>query len=80
MTGSSLLCLLYVAVTAYFLRGRAVIDGLTVYFPYDYIYKEQYEYMLEVKACLDAGVSGESVNVVFLCSKRTEADISVQLP
>lgn len=30
------------------------VDGLPVYFPYDYIYPEQYSYMLELKQCLDA--------------------------
>ncbi|KAK9823916.1 hypothetical protein WJX72_006337 [[Myrmecia] bisecta] len=30
------------------------IDGLTVYFPYEYIYPEQYRYMLELKRALDA--------------------------
>eukprot|EP00127_Corallochytrium_limacisporum_P002319 Clim_evm107s109 gene=Clim_evmTU107s109 len=30
------------------------IDGLLVYFPYDYIYPEQYSYMRELKYALDA--------------------------
>eukprot|EP01134_Creolimax_fragrantissima_P004010 CFRG4010T1 len=30
------------------------VDGLPVYFPYDFIYPEQYEYMLEFKRALDA--------------------------
>lgn len=30
------------------------IDDLTVYFPYDYIYPEQYRYMEELKKTLDA--------------------------
>ena len=30
------------------------VDGLLVYFPYDYIYPEQYAYMLELKRSLDA--------------------------
>uniref|UniRef100_A0A3Q1BE10 General transcription and DNA repair factor IIH helicase subunit XPD n=1 Tax=Amphiprion ocellaris TaxID=80972 RepID=A0A3Q1BE10_AMPOC len=30
------------------------IEGLLVYFPYDYIYPEQYSYMLELKRTLDA--------------------------
>nr|CDS28679.2 DNA repair helicase rad3:xp d [Hymenolepis microstoma] len=30
------------------------VDGLLVYFPYEYIYPEQYHYMLELKATLDA--------------------------
>ena len=30
------------------------VDGLLVYFPYDYIYPEQFSYMLELKKALDA--------------------------
>ncbi|CAH8843382.1 unnamed protein product [Trichobilharzia szidati] len=30
------------------------IDGLLVYFPYEYIYPEQYHYMIELKRTLDA--------------------------
>lgn len=33
---------------------RFMLDGLEVYFPYDYVYKEQYQYMLELKRALDA--------------------------
>lgn len=36
--------------------SRLNIDGLLVYFPYDYIYPEQYSYMLELKRTLDAKV------------------------
>lgn len=36
---------------------RINIDGLLVYFPYDYIYPEQYSYMFELKRSLDAKVS-----------------------
>lgn len=36
------------------LTMKVNIDGLLVYFPYDYIYPEQYSYMLELKRCLDA--------------------------
>lgn len=36
---------------------RLSVDGLLVYFPYDYIYPEQYAYMLELKRTLDAKVS-----------------------
>ena len=35
---------------------RLNVDGLLVYFPYDYIYPEQYTYMLELKRALDAKV------------------------
>lgn len=37
---------------------RLNIEGLLVYFPYDYIYPEQYSYMLELKRTLDAKVGG----------------------
>jgi hypothetical protein len=30
------------------------LEGLVVYFPYEYIYPEQYRYMLELKRALDA--------------------------
>ena len=30
------------------------VDGLLVYFPYDYIYPEQFSYILELKRALDA--------------------------
>lgn len=33
---------------------RLNVDGLIVYFPYDYIYPEQYEYMLALKRGIDA--------------------------
>ncbi|RLU24142.1 hypothetical protein DMN91_004352 [Ooceraea biroi] len=33
---------------------KITVDGLIVYFPYDYIYPEQYAYMLELKRGLDA--------------------------
>ncbi|KAJ4436082.1 hypothetical protein ANN_18709 [Periplaneta americana] len=33
---------------------RLSVDGLLVYFPYDYIYPEQFAYMLELKKGLDA--------------------------
>ncbi|KAG8515314.1 General transcription and DNA repair factor IIH helicase subunit XPD [Galemys pyrenaicus] len=35
-------------------RRRLNVDGLLVYFPYDYIYPEQFSYMLELKRTLDA--------------------------
>lgn len=35
-------------------KMRIDVDGLEVLFPYDYIYPEQYSYMLELKHCLDA--------------------------
>ena len=31
------------------------VEGLLVYFPYDYIYPEQFSYMLELKRSLEAG-------------------------
>ena len=33
---------------------RLNVDGLLVLFPYDYIYPEQFSYMLELKKALDA--------------------------
>lgn len=33
---------------------RLSVDGLLVYFPYDYIYPEQYAYMMELKKGIDA--------------------------
>jgi len=36
---------------------RLNVDGLLVYFPYDYIYPEQFSYMMELKQALDAKVS-----------------------
>eukprot|EP00051_Salpingoeca_urceolata_P018231 m.254711 g.254711 ORF g.254711 m.254711 type:complete len:754 (+) comp19149_c0_seq6:448-2709(+) len=33
---------------------RIPLEGLEVFFPYDYVYPEQYEYMLELKRILDA--------------------------
>ncbi|KAI8801402.1 hypothetical protein BJ742DRAFT_763294 [Cladochytrium replicatum] len=33
---------------------RFVLDGLPIYFPYDYIYPEQYAYMRDLKRALDA--------------------------
>jgi Rad3-related DNA helicase len=33
---------------------RFQLEGLTVYFPYPFIYPEQYQYMLELKHALDA--------------------------
>ena len=35
---------------------RVNIDGLLVVFPYDYVYPEQYAYMLDLKRSLDAQV------------------------
>lgn len=38
------------------------MDGLEVYFPYDYIYPEQVLYMEEVKKTLDAQVMNANVH------------------
>ncbi len=35
---------------------RFNIDDIEVLFPYDYIYPEQYQYMVELKSLLDNGV------------------------
>ena len=33
---------------------KFILDGLPVYFPYEFLYPEQYQYMLELKRALDA--------------------------
>ena len=33
---------------------RFNLDGLEVFFPYDYLYKEQYDYMYQLKKAIDA--------------------------
>lgn len=33
---------------------KFLLEGLVVYFPYEFIYPEQYRYMLELKRALDA--------------------------
>lgn len=33
---------------------RFDLDGLDVFFPYEYMYPEQFDYMLELKRSLDA--------------------------
>jgi hypothetical protein len=35
---------------------RLDVEGLSVLFPYDYIYPEQYAYMVELKRSIDAKV------------------------
>jgi DNA excision repair protein ERCC-2 len=35
-------------------RMRFPVDGLDVFFPYDFVYREQYQYMVELKRALDA--------------------------
>jgi hypothetical protein len=45
--------------------ARLNVDGLLVYFPYDYIYPEQFSYMLELKRTLDAKVGGEAALLAF---------------
>jgi DNA excision repair protein ERCC-2 len=34
---------------------KVLVDDLEVLFPYDTMYKEQFEYMLSLKACLGKG-------------------------
>lgn len=41
---------------------RLNIDGLLVLFPHDFIYPEQYSYMLELKRTLDAKVGRGGVS------------------
>ncbi|MGH0120997.1 UNVERIFIED_CONTAM: hypothetical protein FKN15_070189 [Acipenser sinensis] len=53
------------------IEGAAVlnVDGLLVYFPYDYIYPEQYSYMLELKRTLDAKAFPLEVTKLIYCSR-----------
>ena len=58
------------------------LEGLTVFFPYEYIYPEQYQYMLECKRALDAKGHGllevcllpSSPSVECLASEHTSTD------
>ncbi|KIH43957.1 hypothetical protein ANCDUO_26030, partial [Ancylostoma duodenale] len=45
---------MYGNASNYFGYWRIDVDGLEVYFPYDYVYPEQVLYMQEVKKALDA--------------------------
>ncbi|WAR19646.1 ERCC2-like protein, partial [Mya arenaria] len=45
------------------------VDGLLVYFPYDYIYPEQFMYMMELKKTLDAKNNPNEVNKLIYCSR-----------
>ena len=57
---------------------RLNVDGLLVYFPYEYIYPEQYAYMLELKRTLDAKVNVEPFFFLVL-SLFCHCIINVQL-
>ena len=46
---------------------RIDVDGLMVYFPYEYIYPEQYSYMLELKHTLDAEVKCADMSLFYEC-------------
>ena len=48
----------------YFFLIRINIDGLLVIFPYEYVYPEQYSYMLDLKRTLDAKVIKFGVRVI----------------
>jgi len=41
---------------------RFKIDELEVYFPYPAVYREQYDYMCELKRTLDARVTNLSIS------------------
>jgi len=57
VTSNEMFCSsIYLSINLHFCY-RISVDGLIVYFPYDYIYPEQYAYMLELKRGLDAKVS-----------------------
>ncbi|KAG7274628.1 hypothetical protein CRUP_009671 [Coryphaenoides rupestris] len=52
------------------------IDGLLVYFPYEYIYPEQYSYMLELKRTLDAKVAAVTDNIYNVCIDSMSVNIT----
>lgn len=63
------------------------IEGLTVYFPYEYIYPEQYDYMLDLKRTLDARGhcllemptgTGKTITLLSLITSYMLANPSVQ--
>ena len=45
------------------------LDGLRVYFPYDFIYPEQYKYMLELKRGLDAKARSPKAMACAVCQR-----------
>lgn len=51
-------------LASWLLSSRLNIEGLLVHFPYDYIYPEQYSYMLELKRTLDAKVVHDRVHIL----------------
>ena len=53
------------------------LAGLDVFFPYEYIYPEQYKYMLELKRALDA--KGHCLLEVR-CWLLPAADMSIAAP
>ena len=50
---------------------RFNLDGLDVFFPYDYMYEEQYNYMLELKHALDAS---------FLTNGKNKGHALLEMP
>lgn len=54
---------------------RFKIEGLNVFFPYEYIYPEQFQYMLELKHALDA--KGHCLLEVSLSNHLLVADLYV---
>ncbi|KAH8862276.1 General transcription and DNA repair factor IIH helicase subunit XPD [Schistosoma japonicum] len=62
---------------------RINIDGLLVYFPYEYIYPEQYHYMIELKRTLDAKISHANIIVYsyfYLLDPKIANVVSRELP
>lgn len=55
---------------------RLNVDGLLVYFPYDFIYPEQYLYMLELKRTLDAKVGEMDFLLIFCFIAFVELSLS----
>lgn len=55
---------------------RLTVDGLPVIFPYDYIYPEQYAYMLELKRTLDAKVPHSSSMLDYWILLTTHGEVA----
>lgn len=56
---------------------RFNLDGLDVFFPYDYIYPEQFKYMTELKRALDVGAKGEKGHCLLEMPTGTGKTISL---
>jgi DNA excision repair protein ERCC-2 len=56
---------------------RFNLDGLDVFFPYEYIYPEQFKYMTELKRALDVGAKGEKGHCLLEMPTGTGKTISL---